>query len=427
MVTERSFAELNVWQRIFAEHWDAFTGYYRDKRDRHPPDHWYENVERMLSCGDIREGYYEYQCRSCGETRKVGFTCKSRLCLRCVKSAIDDWLEQVRSVLFEGVIHRQVVLTIPQVLRPLVVSDAKFMKAFVDAGAAAIKSLIQGWRPKLKIRVGLVAVMQLHGRSGNQNPHLHFIVSEGGVDKDEKWRPVTYFDTVKLRKIWQYHVVTELKKAVRGSKNQRYWNATLGSMFKKYPSGFDCDCMPERGAVERLIVYLCKYVSSPPISLRRIVNYDGEYVSYRYEDHRRGQVCEKVSAVQFIERMIRNLPPKGFRMVRYYGIYARPVRRKIYNRLRNVLAKLVRKAESTAKYFSKRYGTSSKQARDNTVGKAPLRCNRCGSTDLELICIWDKNKGFIYHNIRAGPSLPPRSPPAKTDPQPRFVQMLLPI
>ncbi|MFA7172895.1 MAG: transposase zinc-binding domain-containing protein, partial [Kiritimatiellia bacterium] len=95
---------------------------------------WYENVERMLSCGNIREGYYEYQCLSCGATRKVGFTCKSRLCLKCVKSAVDDWLEQVRSVLFEGVVHRQVVLTIPQALRPLVLSDAKFMKAFVDAG-----------------------------------------------------------------------------------------------------------------------------------------------------------------------------------------------------------------------------------------------------------------------------------------------------
>ena len=124
--------------------------------------------------------------------------------------------------------------------------------------------------------------------------------------------------------------------------------------------------------------------------------------------------------------MIQNLPPKGFRMVRYYGIYARPVRRKIYDRLRNVLAKLVRRAESTAKYFSKRYGMPSKQAIDNTVGKVPLRCKRCGSTDLELICIWDKNKGFIYH-IRAGPSLPPCSSPAKTGSQPRFVQMLLPI
>jgi hypothetical protein len=427
MVNERSFSELNVWQKIFAEHWDAFTDYYIDKRGHHPPAHWYENVERMLSCGDIREGYYEYQCFSCGATRKVGFTCKSRLCLRCVKSAVDDWLEQVRSVLFEGVIHRQVVLTIPQVLRPLVVSDAKFMKAFVDAGAAAIKSLIEGWRPKLKIRVGLVAVMQLHGRSGNQNPHLHFVVSEGGVDKDEKWRNANYFDTRKLRKMWQYHVIMGLKKAVRGSKNQKYWNTTLGSMFKKYPSGFDCNCMPEKGAVERLIVYLCKYVSSPPISLRRIVKYDGQHVSYRYEDHRRGQVCEKVSAVQFIERMIQNLPPKGFRMVRYYGIYARPVRQKIYNRLRNVLAKLVRKAENTAKYFSKRYGTSSQQVRDNMIGKSPLRCKCCGSTDLELICIWDKNKGFIYQSPRAGPSLPPRSPPAKTNSEPRFVQMLLPI
>ncbi|MFA7174875.1 MAG: hypothetical protein WC340_15985, partial [Kiritimatiellia bacterium] len=85
-----------------------------------------------------------------------------------------------------------------------------------------------------------------------------------------------------------------------------------------------------------------------------------------------------------------------------------------------VLAKLVRKAESTAKYFSKRYGIPSKQAIDNTVGKTPLRCKRCGSTDLGLICIWDKNKGFIYPSIRAGPPLPPCSSPEKTGSQPRL-------
>lgn len=59
------------------------------------------------TCGDIREGYYEYVCGDCGATTKVGFTCKSRLCLRCFKVAVDDWLQTARKVLFEGVVHRQ--------------------------------------------------------------------------------------------------------------------------------------------------------------------------------------------------------------------------------------------------------------------------------------------------------------------------------
>ena len=68
------------------------------------------------------------------------------------------------------------------------------------------------------------------------------------------------------------------------------WYARLGSMFPKYPTGFDCDCMPESGPVERLVIYLCKYVNAPPISIRRIENYEGQNVTYRYEDHRKGEI-----------------------------------------------------------------------------------------------------------------------------------------
>ena len=85
-------------------------------------------------------------------------------------------------------------------------------------------------------------------------------------------------------------------------------------MFRQYPTGFDCDCMPEEGPVERLVVYLLKYVSRPPISIRRIDGYDGENVTYRYEDHRKGEVHETIPATEFIGRMIQHLPPKGFRI-----------------------------------------------------------------------------------------------------------------
>lgn len=405
MVTQRPFEELNLWQRIFADHWEDYAEDYARQHGRPVPEHWRENVMRMLSCGDIREGYYEYYCRSCGETKKVGFTCKSRLCLRCFKVAVDDWLEQARKVLFEGVQHRQVVLTVPKMLRALVVAEPAFLKATMDAGARAVKELIEEWRRKKKIRVGIMAVMQLHGRAGNCNPHLHFVVSEGGIDKDNQWRAVNFFDIRKLRKKWQYRVLMALKKAVRGTSYDAAWRGRLGAMFAKYPTGFDCHGMPEKGPVDRLVVYLCKYVSSPPISIRRIEDYDGRHITYRYEDHRRGQVRETLPAAEFIGRMIQHLPPKNFRMVRYYGMYARPVREKIHALVADALRALVRRAEQVARYFARQRGAAAEafhQSAGECFGKGVMSCPACGSTDMLLLRIWSKEAGFIYDLMRDG-------------------------
>ena len=409
-MTQRPFEELNLWQRIFMEHWTGFAASYEREHGRAIPEHWQENVERMLSCGDIREGYYEYQCRDCQTTKKVGFTCKSRLCLRCFKMAVDEWLNQARKVLFEGVIHRQVVLTVPKMLRPLVLAEEAFLKVYMDAGAEAVKELIREWRRAKKIRVGIMAVLQLHGRAGNSNPHLHFVVSEGGIDKDNAWRQVNFFDTKKLRKKWQYHVLTALRKAVRGTAYEAAWHARLGSMFPKYPAGFDCDCMPESGPVERLVIYLCKYVSAPPISIRRIENYDGQNVTYRYEDHRKGEVHETIPASEFIGRMIRHLPPKGFRMVRYYGIYARPVRKKIHALVADALQVLVRRAGQVARYFARqRPGQPGSRKLEGRFAKGGMRCPACGSANMLLIRIWTKTKGVVYE---WGGNLSARTAPA---------------
>ena len=405
MNTQRSFEELNLWQRIFAEHWEWFTAEYAAQNGEGVPENWRENVEKMLACGDIREGYHEYVCQDCATTTKVGFTCKCKLCLRCFKTAVDGWLDQARHVLFEGVVHRQVVLTVPHRIRPLILTDAVFLKVFMDAGATAVKELIEEWRKKQKIRVGIMAVLQLHGRAGNRNPHLHFVVSEGGVDKDGKWRDVNFFDTRKLRRKWQYHVITALKKAVRGTAYEAEWHDKLGAMFRQYPTGFDCDCMPEEGPVERLVVYLLKYVSSPPISIRRIEDYDGENVTYRYHDHRRGEVHETIPATEFIGRMIQHLPPKGFRMVRYYGIYARPVREKIHALVADALRALVRRAAQVAERFARKRGTTPEayQAKlDERFGKGELRCPNCGSANMLLIRIWSRTAGVVYDLLRDG-------------------------
>src|SRR6266404_2122977 len=74
---------------------------------------------------------------------------------------------------------------------------------------------------------------------------------------------------------------------------------------------------------EGLAYYLAKYVVSPPISLRRILSYDGQRVRYWYNDPKTKQRQEEeVSALTFIGRMVQHILPKGFHRIRYDGLHA---------------------------------------------------------------------------------------------------------
>jgi hypothetical protein len=79
----------NVFQQIFAEHWDGFT--HAHPRYRTP---YYDSlVAKMLACGNPEQvGYIEYRCLHCGQGKHlVSMSCQSSLCLRCAKVYVDNW------------------------------------------------------------------------------------------------------------------------------------------------------------------------------------------------------------------------------------------------------------------------------------------------------------------------------------------------
>lgn len=56
----------------------------------------------------------------------------------------------------------------------------------------------------------------------------------------------------------------------------------------------------------------------------RILDYDGSYVTYYYERHEDGKrIEEKIHVYEFIKLLIKHIPDKNFKVVRYYGIYAK--------------------------------------------------------------------------------------------------------
>src|SRR5690554_309338 len=98
-----------IIRKIFSEHWEDFVRTVGKSKIRPIV---IREVERMLGCGDLRNGYVEYRCR-CGKKKHVGFTCKSRFCPSCGVAYTDRWVENMGEKMF-NVSHRHVVFTIPE-------------------------------------------------------------------------------------------------------------------------------------------------------------------------------------------------------------------------------------------------------------------------------------------------------------------------
>jgi len=73
---------------IFRTHWESF----KEIISRYREDRYNEVVQKMLGCGDAKNGYATYVCGECGgEWRRVPFSCKSCFCLSCAKVNTDRW------------------------------------------------------------------------------------------------------------------------------------------------------------------------------------------------------------------------------------------------------------------------------------------------------------------------------------------------
>ena len=90
------------------------------------------------------------------------------------------------------------------------------------------------------------------------------------------------------------------------------------------PNGFYVYAKPTLTNNQDVLKYIGRYLGRPVIASSRIDNYDGENITFHYNRHEDNKlITETVSAVDFIKKLIIHIPEKHFKLIRYYGIYAK--------------------------------------------------------------------------------------------------------
>ena len=344
----------------------------------------------MLNCGNPdKMGYVQYRCLNCGETRRIAFTCKSCFCLTCAKPYTDNWIEFISHRLFPGLTYRHFVFTMPDFLCTWFYRHPELLSDLMRTGYVCLKDVFQT-TSRDALDIGVVMVLQTAGRPATYNSHLHMIVTEGGLTLDNKWKPVSYIPFEMMHKKWQHYLLCMMKERINHPRAQ----ADIDKAWRDYPKGFvafiDKGRAPEKG--EGLAEYLAKYLVSPPISVRRIEQYDGKTVTYWYRDHKTEQIKhETLPVLKFIGRMVQHILPKGFQRIRYYGIHSH-VR---YTQMRPVIAKaLPRDLPLSPDGFRVKPRKPFATLFEETFGINPLLCPEC-KNDMELELIYHPKYGII--------------------------------
>src|SRR6266446_1922332 len=265
----------------------------------------------------------------------------------------------------------------------------------MKCGVAMLNDALS-WFTKVKLEAGDVVVLETAGRSGYWNPPLHILMTSGGVTPQQKWREVDSFPFTVWHKKWPYDLCTMLKQRV----GTRAIKAKIDALWRTYGQGFVAYL--EEGKVpaggEGLAYYLAQYVVSPPISLRRILSYDGQRVRYGYNDHTTKQRQEEeVSALTCIGRMVPHMLPKGLHRMRYDGLHATCKAKKVKGVLTALMVALGRLLRGTYRIAVRKTSRARVLA---STGRDPLRCTRCGG-EMMLWKVWHPRYGVVYDELHA--------------------------
>lgn len=307
-------------KQIFNDHWDNFVIRNPELDIRQVV---FDEVEKIINCGNPDYGYALYVCDHCKKFVKVPFRCKSRFCNTCgVKYAQDRAFSMTKKSI--RCKHRHIVFTMSDKLWPYFQKYRDLLDGLFEAASSSILSWFYELNKSQNFTPGIMCTLHTFGRDLKWNPHIHMLCTEGGAGNTEVFRIVKHINFKALRSRWQKLLLDYLQNNLP-EKELIEFKLLKNQIYKEYNNGFYVYAKPDNiSSINQTINYVVRYTGRPAMAQSRIIDYDGTYVTYYYERHEDGKrIEEKVHAYEFIKRLILHIPNKNFKVVRYYGIYAK--------------------------------------------------------------------------------------------------------
>jgi Zn finger protein HypA/HybF involved in hydrogenase expression len=277
-----------------------------------------EAIYKYLDCGNLTKGFARVRCGSCGEEYLVSFSCKMRyFCPSCHQKRVLILGEFLKEQILSPTAHRQIVFTIPRMLRCYFMYERRLLGKLSQCGYATIKEIYQAALKRDNAFPGVVMSIQTFGDLVNFHPHLHALVTEGCFNEKGEFFSVPRISPMAIQKLFCHKVLKMLLEEGKITKK------TIELIMSWRHSGFNVDSHVYIDANNtKGLEGLVQYIVRAPLSQGKILAAKDKVV-YRSKINPRIKSNFRIyDPLDWIAAVTSHIPDKGQQMVRYYGYYS---------------------------------------------------------------------------------------------------------
>jgi Putative transposase/Transposase zinc-binding domain len=314
---------------IFRQHGPAYRQSHRLPRN-------HLRVMRAIEiCRTAALGGHRDQCDHCGHLEISYNSCRNRHCPKCQTLRKEQWIE-ARGQDLLPIEYFHVVFTLPAELNPLVLMNRKVLYDLLFR-AASETLLVLAQNPKhLGATVGMIGILHTWGQNLRDHPHLHCIVTGGGLSADGgRWvscRKGFFLPVRVLSSLFRGKFLDLLKECFQSG--QLVFPGQLSSLqdprkfetFRRplYHKKWVVYCKPPFNGPQGVLQYLGRYTHRIAISNNRLLTIRDGQVSFRWRDYKdqNRQKTMRLQAEEFIRRFLLHVLPARFVRIRHFGLLA---------------------------------------------------------------------------------------------------------
>jgi hypothetical protein len=301
-----------------------------------------KTLRDLAACRTAVLGGHVEHCLDCGHQRIAYNSCRNRHCPRCQALTRARWLDQQAAHLLPGEYHH-VVFTLPAEVAALALANPAVVYDLLMRSAAATLRTVAANPQQLGAVVGVLMVLHTWGGNLHHHPHVHCVVSGGGLSCDPTGRidampswvacrsgfflPVRVLSRVFRGKFLDglrdllvggaLILPSRLQVLAQAGARAAWWQTLYGQDWVVYSKA-------PFGGPQQVLKYLARYTHRVAISNSRLESLDDGRVTFRVKDYTEGGRSKRVTleAVEFLRRFMQHVLPRGFVKVRHYGLLA---------------------------------------------------------------------------------------------------------
>jgi Putative transposase/Transposase zinc-binding domain len=292
-------------------------------------------MRRLAACRTAALGGHVDACGRCGYTRVSYNSCRDRHCPKCQARKRAEWLE-ARLERLLPVEYFHVVFTLPAALYPLVLHHPRRLYDLLFHAASQTLLTLAADPKRLGAQIGVTAILHTWGQNLLFHPHLHCVVTGGGLSPDgSRWmatRPGYLFPVKVLGRLFRGKFLAGLQDAYQAG--ELSWGGSVADLaepaaFRRWLDGLyrqDWVVYAKRpfGGAKQVFRYLGRYSHRVAIANSRLLALEDDQVFFQwrdYADDNRIKVM-RLTAEEFIRRFLLHVLPKRFVRIRHYGLLA---------------------------------------------------------------------------------------------------------